>query len=284
MLPGLRRRLFSHARMNSFSPRFCGSPRDFEKAARDWIASWGFADACVTVDGPDGGIDVAAVGAVAQVRAWMTPIGLGEIQRLKGAAHDGRAAFFFSLMDYTKEARDFADRADVRLFRFCGYDGGVEASNSAAVRFLAELAQSSGGAENDLDLCEGLDSLVYQELVEVALAALSLATLSDGYAILSHSSRDDRYVQFHAGSLTVLECVGREFTAYGPAELTRLIEIGWPATEEFDAGKRMNFSYPLPAEPDLAELARVAVETLVGVHGVRSPEDLSVIVDGGLVD
>lgn len=271
-------------RMKTFSRRICRSGSDFERAARDWLAVWGFEDARLTEDGPDEGMAIASMGAVAQVKVGLTSTSLGEVQRLKGAAHDGRAAFIFSMMDYTSAARDFADKANVRLFRFSSDDGAVEAANSAASRFLAVLAESSGDATIGLALSELLDVEAHGELMEIALGALSVASLSGGFVVLSHSKRDDRYVQFHAAAPEVLECVGRAFTAYSAQELVRLIEVGWPPTEELEAGSRMNFSYPLTSELDIKEVARVAVDTLIAVHGVRSTEDLCVTVDGGLVD
>jgi hypothetical protein len=92
----------------------------------------GFVDACRTADGPDLGLDVVASRAVAQVKAHMVPVGSPDVQRLRGAAHRGEIAIFFSLTDYTPAAYAFAEAAGVALFRFAGYDGAVEPCNQRA--------------------------------------------------------------------------------------------------------------------------------------------------------
>ena len=69
--------------------RFCRTPEDFEEVAAEWLRFWGYVDARRTRSGPDGGADVVATGAVAQVKAWMTPIGSPHVQQLKDVAYDG---------------------------------------------------------------------------------------------------------------------------------------------------------------------------------------------------
>src|SRR6266480_5439695 len=101
-------------------PRLLRSPTDFEEAAADWMRVWGYRSVRRTAAGRDGGIDVESIEAVAQVKAWMVPVGSPEIQQLKGAAYEGRFALFFSLTDYTAAAVRFADQAGVALFRFSG--------------------------------------------------------------------------------------------------------------------------------------------------------------------
>jgi Restriction endonuclease len=115
-----------------FQPRFCRSPEDFEEAVAEWLRIWGYSDARRTRTGPDGGIDVEARHAAAQVKSWMTPVGSPEVQQVKGAAFDGRQAIFFSLAHYTDAAKKFAKGSGVALFRFTGYDGTDEAVNSFA--------------------------------------------------------------------------------------------------------------------------------------------------------
>jgi Restriction endonuclease len=117
-------------------PTFCREAADFEAAAAYWMQAWGYAGAVVTSRGPDGGADVVAMGAVAQVKAWMAPVGRPSIQQLRGVAHGDREALFFSLSGYTAEARRWAEEAQVALFRFSGLDGSVEALNSRAVAIV----------------------------------------------------------------------------------------------------------------------------------------------------
>src|SRR5882672_11211471 len=116
-------------------PRLLRSPADFEVAAADWMRLWGLHQVRATGAGRDRGIDVESTEAVAQVKAWMVPVGSPEIQQLRGAAYDGRVPLFFSLMEYTRAALQFADQAGVALFRFSGYSGEVEAINACATKF-----------------------------------------------------------------------------------------------------------------------------------------------------
>jgi hypothetical protein len=77
----------------------------------------GFADAKRTSSGRDGGIDVQATGAVAQVKMHWNPVGRPDLQRLHGAAR-GEAAFFFSLQGYGQTALQWGDSVGMALFRF----------------------------------------------------------------------------------------------------------------------------------------------------------------------
>jgi hypothetical protein len=87
--------------------------------------------------------DVIAKNAVAQVKAHMVFIGRPDVQRLRGAAHRGEAALFFSLTDYTTDAYTFANEANVALFRFADYSGSVEPKNDAAKKLARERSQPS---------------------------------------------------------------------------------------------------------------------------------------------
>jgi hypothetical protein len=77
----------------------------------------GFRDARRTPTGADGGIDVTAASAVAQVKMHAQPVGRPDLQRLHGAAR-GCRTLFFSLESYTNEARAWADEVGMALFRF----------------------------------------------------------------------------------------------------------------------------------------------------------------------
>lgn len=122
--------------MQGFVPRNCRTFTDFEDAAADWMKSWGYLDAQRTPTGPDSGIDVQAKGAVAQVKATTSPVGRADIQRIRGVAHDGREAIFFSLGGYSAGAVEWAEDAGVALFQFAGYDGTIEAISTHATTLL----------------------------------------------------------------------------------------------------------------------------------------------------
>ncbi len=89
----------------------------FEELAAIHMRALGFFDAEVTGPGTDGGIDVIATGAVAQVKAHATATSRPDVQQLKGAAaeHLG-SALFYSLSGYTAGAIEWADNVGVALF------------------------------------------------------------------------------------------------------------------------------------------------------------------------
>lgn len=117
--------------------------RDAERAACSWMQVHGFPDARLTAAGRDGGVDVSASGAVAQVKAEVAPVGAPIVQQLAGiAAVDGRTGMVFSLGGFTPAATEFAERAKIALFRF-DLQGDVEPSNASA-RLVA-----AAGADGD---------------------------------------------------------------------------------------------------------------------------------------
>lgn len=102
----------------------------------------GFSDARCTPAGTDGGVDVRSSGAVAQVKAQLTPVGRPELQALYGVARsEGRRPLFFSLMSYTAAALTWADEVGMPLFRF-DHAGMVEPVSVAA----EELLVAPGGS------------------------------------------------------------------------------------------------------------------------------------------
>jgi hypothetical protein len=108
---------------------------DAEVAAAEFMRRIGFPDAKRTPSGADGGIDVIASGAVAQVKTHMKPIGRPDLQRLCGIAK-GRTTLFFSLEGYTPEARKWGDLEGMALFRF-DYQGEASPINRAAKALMA---------------------------------------------------------------------------------------------------------------------------------------------------
>ena len=87
-----------------------------EVLAQEHMRRLGFADAMTTGAGADGGIDVSATGAIAQVKHYAAAVGIAEVQRLRGTAHDGREPIFYASNGYSESARTFAENADMALF------------------------------------------------------------------------------------------------------------------------------------------------------------------------
>ncbi len=126
----------------------CGRPRarmirsalEAEDVAAEWLNWFGFTDAKSTGSGADGGVDVRAKSMVAQVKMHMAPIGRPDLQRLYGVATTENAvSVFFSLTDYTRDAKVWADQVGMALFRFSPA-GEAEPTNDYAT-VLFESAQ-----------------------------------------------------------------------------------------------------------------------------------------------
>ncbi len=100
-------------------PRLIRNPKEAEQVACEWLKHFGFHDAALTKDGPDGGIDVVSSDMVAQVKFKGNPSTRPDLQQLYGiASHEQKLAIFFSLGGYTSGAVEFAESADIALFEF----------------------------------------------------------------------------------------------------------------------------------------------------------------------
>lgn len=113
-------------------PEQVGTPDEAEELAARWMRWAGFRDATTTTRGADGGIDVTAGSAVAQVKFHMKPAGRPAMQQLYGAARsEGKEPFFFSYAGYSPQASAFADQVGIALFQFTS-DGLIHALNPPA--------------------------------------------------------------------------------------------------------------------------------------------------------
>lgn len=87
-----------------------------ERAARDWMRMAGFRGAELTRAGPDGGVDVRADDAVAQVKDQSRPVPASVVQALAGIASvENCQGLLFSSDGYTPDAISFARRARIAL-------------------------------------------------------------------------------------------------------------------------------------------------------------------------
>ena len=150
------------------------------------LAAWhmqklGFDDAKMTPPGADGGLDVRATDAVAQVKHYATPIGAPVIQQLRGAAHGQCAALFYSMSGYTKAAVEYANDAAVALFTY-NESGVVQPFNHAAQilhdRAGGDDAFDSADFENQAQIVAVLQQyfdVMNAKYIEVAKRALAAA-------------------------------------------------------------------------------------------------------------
>ena len=124
--------------MDSDSPAtVIGTWHQAETFAAAHMVELGFDDANVTPPGADGGVDVTARGARAQVKHFANgPVGAPAVQRLIGAASGTAHGLFYSLTGYTAAAVRLAEESGTALFSY-SITGDVEPW-SAAGRGLVE--------------------------------------------------------------------------------------------------------------------------------------------------
>lgn len=130
------------------SARRCPEPvllrswQDAEHHAAAWMRYLGYTDAAVTPPGPDGGLDVVAERAIAQVKAEGHLTGAQVVRQLAGltvgGTHRRKDIVFFSTFGYSRDAVATAEEIGVALFRFA--DRGEAVPESSAAKRLLEAA------------------------------------------------------------------------------------------------------------------------------------------------
>ncbi|MFI6935718.1 restriction endonuclease [Streptomyces sp. NPDC050287] len=120
--------------------------QDAEFAAVDHMRSLGFTDARVTGAGADGGVDVIARDAIAQVKHYSQPIGVGPVRELRGVADSHHHLLFYASGGYTARALQFADDRKVALFSI-QEPGHITPLNAAAADLSARRQAVSGRAQ-----------------------------------------------------------------------------------------------------------------------------------------
>jgi TPR repeat protein len=119
------------------SPQYNLSARDAELVAARWMVYWGYYDAKATPVGPDGGLDVIAGRALAQVKYRNVKTSRTEINEFHGSAEgSGKDELFFSLSGYTQQAIERADEKSIALFVF--NDQGVPKPFNISARRIAK--------------------------------------------------------------------------------------------------------------------------------------------------
>ncbi|WAC50470.1 restriction endonuclease [Frigoribacterium sp. SL97] len=143
-----------------------------EELAQGHMQALGFTDARRAPNGPDGGVDVVAATAAAQVKHLSVPVGAPLVQQLRGAAHRLEHAIFYSKSGYTAAAVRFAREHRVALF---AYDdaGDVTAMNAIAVGLEAGAAPTDWAAVAAMK-----DDQARRELSEPAQRARIFAELT----------------------------------------------------------------------------------------------------------
>ena len=116
--------------------RIIASWQDAELAAVEHMQYLGFGDAHPTPSGPDGGLDVIATNAAAQVKFHAVPAGSPAVQQLAGAAYTFEHKLFYATA-YSADAVRWADQAVIALFRLTEFSS-VEPLNGTAARLTEQ--------------------------------------------------------------------------------------------------------------------------------------------------
>ncbi|MEU2614231.1 restriction endonuclease [Micromonospora sp. NPDC007271] len=117
------------------APRQIRTWRDAEHNAAAWMRYWGYRDARANPGGSDGGIDVCASDALAQVKYQAFAVGRPALQLLFGARGHAthKQLIFFTGSDYASTAVAYADEHNIALFVY-SLDGSMAAVNASARR------------------------------------------------------------------------------------------------------------------------------------------------------
>ena len=118
--------------------------RSAEQIALEHMRATGFPGAALTANGRDGGVDVLAPGAAAQVKHQGVPVGAPAVRQLRGAAPDATWWVFYSTAGYTSAAGEAAEGTGVALF-VIGEESSVRAVNNKAHLLLAGAHKPESG-------------------------------------------------------------------------------------------------------------------------------------------
>lgn len=109
-----------------------------EHLCAGWLSHLGEEKVQVTRATSDGGIDILSTRCVTQVKNYKGSVGVVPVRELVGVASvDGRLPVFFTSGTYTKAAIEFAEEANVYLFRYDAEAGTLDARSSIARRALS---------------------------------------------------------------------------------------------------------------------------------------------------
>jgi hypothetical protein len=216
------------------SPRLVKNFRAAEEYAAEVLRAVGFGDASVTVHGSDGGVDVRASAAVAQVKMEALPTGRPAVQSIFGiAAHERKLAVFFSLAGYTAQAVEWARVAGVACFEF-EFDGSVQPITAAA----RDLLNGSAVAPSEQVQPQQDEAVTTEatEAVRVAAEATEAEAVQVAAAALEELGPAPRMAQYprftstdpafrdaledaaaRFGTTTPLEAVATQTTEHGAA-------------------------------------------------------------------
>lgn len=110
-----------------------------------WMRHLGVLDAEVTRLSGDGGIDVESDRYVAQVKNYAGTVPVEELRALHGVAVlEGKGAILFTSGSMTKDAAEFAERADIVVIRYNAVEATIQGLNHLGAIAAAEGLESFG--------------------------------------------------------------------------------------------------------------------------------------------
>lgn len=125
---------------------------------------------------------------------------------------------------------------------------------------------------------------VHAEVLAKEIRALLARQVAEAHCFIIFSVHDghgaadrNRYVQTitFEGDRLLAESVGERYTVLEPDELRELELFGWFPPDPDDPVGNFNAMWD---PPDVDETAQLLALTLVRIHGLRSPEDLTIRV------
>lgn len=135
-----------------------------EAAARHMREVLMFSNVRVSAPGADNGIDVWSREGIAQVKWYTTPVGIAEVQRLRGTVSGTQwAVFYASIYGFTKAAKEAATSGNVALFCIVT-DGAVAPMNHVAESLLRMRLNLPPATDPNGDLTMGERFASYRRL------------------------------------------------------------------------------------------------------------------------
>ncbi|MCZ1073305.1 restriction endonuclease [Rhodococcus sp. A5(2022)] len=168
--------------------RYITSSEDAEHFAAARMREMGFPDARVTGLGADGGIDVVARRAVAQVKWMHQKVTRPDLQRLygaRGAEHLKDMLFFAELISpspYTAHAVEYANEHGIGLFAYTT-DGNLFPQNQHARDFTAGIERVRTARAAKQARLMAIHSLVWAALLIGSICGMLVSAVVDMSAI-----------------------------------------------------------------------------------------------------
>ena len=143
------------------------SSRGAEHLVAEWVSHLGQKNVYVTRQSGDGGYDVGSDDWVVQVKNYQGSVGVHEIRELIGTGLvDSREPVLFTSGSLTRDASDFAEQANLAVFKYSAEEGTLGALGIAAQTLIEEAVRNEAvlRSSGDTDTFPGIDE--YQDFYQ----------------------------------------------------------------------------------------------------------------------